>query len=80
MQNNMPLMSLLLIMHTQDKQSICTGSKAQREIGFKNKQRPIKLADLHDPLWHYVFIQSTSRLQMLTQGSNFMFCKFIINY
>lgn len=52
------------------------GSEAQRKIGFRSEQKPITLADLNDPWWHYVFIQSTSRLQLLEQGSNFMFCKF----
>ena len=39
----------------------------------------MKLPDLSDTEWKYVFIQSTSRIRILSKDSHFMYCKCIQN-
>ena len=67
-------------LHIQDKTKTCTGSKAQEVIGFRDEQTPIEPPDLSGTNWKYVFIQTTSRLQKLPQGTHFMFCKLNLDY
>lgn len=61
----------------KDKKQICVGRNARNVIGFRHEQEPIELPDLSSTPWHYVFIQSNSRLRVLPKQSYFMFCEFI---
>ena len=64
----------------QDKKHVCTGSKARNIIGISDKRELSMLPDLSGTQWKYVFIQSTSRIQMLREGTHFMFCKITCSY
>ena len=59
----------------QDRKSKCSGSKARKLIGFKDEHTPVRRSDLKGNRWKYVFIQSTSQLQILPEGSHFIFGK-----
>ena len=70
-------MSLLIFLPIvlQDKEQRCTGSKARKIIGVSDKRELLMLPDLSTTPWKYVFIQSTSRVRMLCEGTHFLFCK-----
>ena len=57
---------------------ICPDREARKIIGISDKGEKVKLRDLADTEWKYAFIQSTSRLKILPEGSLFMHCKSII--
>lgn len=59
----------------QDKEQRCTGSKARKILGVSDKRELLMLPDLSATPWKYVFIQSTSRVRMLCEGTHFLFCK-----
>ena len=61
----------------QDERRICTGRPARKIIGVSDKRETIKLPDLSGREWKYVFIQNTSRIQILPEGTLFMYCKFV---
>ena len=54
---------------------MCTGHKACKIIGVSDKREKVKLPDLSNSGWKYVFIQSTSRIRTLSEGMFFMYCK-----
>ena len=59
----------------QDEKKVCEASNI---IDISGKRELLTLPDLIElrgTPWKYVFIQSTSRLQMLHKGTHFMFCK-----
>ena len=64
--------------YMQDKEQTCTGPKAREIIGVSDKRELLTLPDLSHTPWTYVFIQSTSRIRTLLEGTHFMFCKIII--
>ena len=59
----------------QDEKKICTGGEARAIVGVSDKREHLTLPDLSGTQWKYVFIQSTSRIKILPEGSHFMFCK-----
>ena len=62
----------------QDEQQMCTGHKARKIIGVSDKREKVKLPDLSNSGWKYVFIQSTSRIRTLLEGMFFMYCKLLL--
>ena len=58
---------------------VATGPEAHEIIGVNDKRERSTLPDLSGTPWKYVFIQSTSQIQMLQEGSHFMLCKININ-
>jgi hypothetical protein len=57
----------------QDQKQKCTGPEARSIIGVSDIKR--ERMKLPDTKWKYVFIQSTSRIRILSEGSHFMYCK-----
>ena len=66
--------------HIQDKRRLCSNRQARKIIGISDKREKVKLPDLSNTEWKYAFIQSTSRIRTLPEGSLFMYCKSIITY
>ena len=54
---------------------MCTGPTAREVIGINDKREFLTLPDLSGTQWKYVFIQSTSRIKTLLEGTYFIFCK-----
>lgn len=67
-----------IIIHIQDKRRLCSDRQARKIIGISDKREKVKLPDLKNTEWKYIFIQSTSRIRMLPKGSLFMYCESII--
>jgi hypothetical protein len=54
---------------------VSSDRQARKLLGISDKREKVKLPDLSNSEWKYAFIQSTSRIQMLPEGSLFMYCK-----
>ena len=56
---------------------MCPDRQARKIIGISDKREKVKLHALTDTEWKYAFVQSTSRIRILPEGSLFMHCKCI---
>ena len=56
---------------------MCPDRQARKIIGISDKREKVKLNALTDTEWKYAFVQSTSRIRILPEGSLFMHCKSI---